>query len=200
VNWSAGQLDVLLSQLWQSLRLACDDLQHPFRTPVLGTAGANGCALRTVVLRDAQPGPRQLVCHTDHRSPKVRDLQRQPRVQWLFHHPLDRVQILAGGTASLHQGDDLARQAWQRTPLPSRANYCSLLPPGASIPEPSAALPAQLREGGLTVEFSEAAWLNFSVIVTTVDRLEFLQLDSAGHHRAAFTWSNESFDSSWLVP
>jgi pyridoxamine 5'-phosphate oxidase len=200
VNWNSRHFDALLPQIWHVLRLACDELQHPFRAPVLGTAGAKHCELRTVILREAQPGPRLLVCHTDFRSPKIRDIQRQPQVQWLFHQPLDGVQIRASGPATIRHGDDLARQAWQQTPLPSRSNYCSVQPPGTPIAEPSAALPVHWRDGGMTVEQSEAGWPNFCVIVTTVERLEFLQLKSDGHHRIAFTWRGDQFDAAWIVP
>jgi pyridoxamine 5'-phosphate oxidase len=200
VTWNAHQLDALLPQIWHALQLACAELHHPFRTPVLGTAGEMGCELRTVILREVQPDARLLICHTDQRSPKVRAIEHRPRVQWLFHDPREGVQIRASGPSSLHQGDDPARQAWQRTPLPSRLNYCSAQAPGTPIPDPADALPATLREGGLTVEQSESGWPNFCLIVTTVERLEFLQLQSDGHHRALFAWSGRQFDSAWLVP
>ncbi len=198
--WDTTQLDALLPQLWRTLQLACVELHHPFRTPVLGTAGDQGCALRTVILRDVQPEQRRLVCHTDFRSPKVRDIQRQSRVEWLFYHPLEKVQLRVSGPALVHQGDDLSRQAWQRTPLPSRANYCAPFAPGTPVAEPTAAAPARASSGGLTVEQGEAGWPNFAVIVTTVERLEFLQLNSEGHRRAAFLWSGQRCEPTWLAP
>lgn len=198
--WDTRQLDSVLPQIWQALENGSRDVRHPFRTPVLGTNGPAGCALRTVVLRQADAANRLLACHTDYRTEKIRDLQPDPKVQWLFYHPDEKVQIRAAGDATIHHGDATAREAWERTPLPSRINYCTTAIPGTMIDDPELALPASVRSGELTLRSSEGGWTNFAVIHSRIHGLEFLQLNPQGHRRAAFTWSGDRFVGSWLVP
>lgn len=200
VTWNTEQLDGLLPQIWHALETGCRDLQDPFRTPALGTVSATGAALRTVVLRQVEPAQRLLICHSDFRAGKVHDLQRHRQVEWLFYHPQDKIQIRARAIATVHRHDAVATAAWRKTPLPSRVNYCTRFAPGTKIKNPDVAWPAALRNRELTLEESEAGWPNFAVIVTAVERFEFLQLDPGGHRRAAFTLKGNRFVSSWLVP
>ena len=44
-------LEQVLAQSWAMLARGVQEPTDPFRTPVLGTTGPNGCNLRTVVLR-----------------------------------------------------------------------------------------------------------------------------------------------------
>ena len=198
--WDTAHLGLLLPQIWRALEAACTDLSHPFRFGTFGTAHVGSCALRTLVLREARPSDRQLLCHSDFRAPKIRDIQQQPRVEWLLYHPADKVQLRATGLAIMHHTDAVAREAWRATPLPSRINYCTAALPGSPIDAPEHAWCAPVRPGELTQEQSETGWPNFAVIVTTIDRLEFLQLDSTGNRRAEFAWNGGRFHAAWLVP
>ena len=198
--WNTEPLDSLLPQIWNALETGCRDLHHPFRTPALGTVSATGAELRTVVLRAVEPTPRLLVCHSDFRAGKIRDLQRHPQVQWLFYHPQDKIQICARAIATVHRHDAVAEAAWRKTPLPSRVNYGTRFAPGTKIKNPDDAWPASLRNRELTLEESEAGWPNFAVIVTRVEQFEFLQLDPDGHRRVAFTRNGKRFVSTRLVP
>ena len=200
MDWPATKLDDLLALTWQALAAGASELQHPFRTPACATASELEPALRLVVLRGVDVTARQLACHTDLRSAKCRELRRNERAQWLFHDPAARVQVRAGGATQIHTGDALARDAWQRTPLASRTNYCTRWAPGARLAGPDDALPAAWRVHGPTVEEAEAGWANFAVLVTTVEHFEWLQLRAEGHRRAGFTWTGEQYVGHWLVP
>jgi len=193
-------LDAVLAEIWDTLAGAVRDLQHPFRTPVVATQGAEDYPLRTVVLRAADAVRRELIFHTDVRSPKVRHIRRQARVWWLFLDPAARVQLRAEADAVVHHQDELARSAWANTPLSSRLNYCTPLEPGRTLGEPQEAWPEWSRGRELTRQESEAGWPNFAIVLTTLRRLEWLKLDLAGHQRAGFDWKDGDWQSGWLVP
>jgi pyridoxamine 5'-phosphate oxidase len=200
LNWATINLNELLAQIWPLLERASQEAGNPLRTPVFGTANELEISLRTVVLRQVQPASRELVCHTDYRARKSWEIRKNPQVRWLFYHPGEQIQIRAGGTAILHQNNDVARAAWERTPLPNRRNYGTPLAPGTRLPSPDASLPAGWKNGLPTLDESEIGWPNFAVVVTAVDQLEWLHLRPEGHRRAGFTWVGDHFSGHWLVP
>ncbi len=200
MDWTTANLDELVVQLWQGLERGGTEEGNPLRTPTFGTASELELSLRTVVLRQVHVASREFACHTDYRSRKIWEIRKNPQVRWLFHHPGEKIQIRAGGTALIHQNDSLARAAWQQTPLTNRLNYCTPLAPGTRLPSPDASRPARWKHCLPTLEETEVGWPNFAVIVTTIEHLEWLHLRPEGHRRAGFTWIENRFSGHWLVP
>ena len=200
MDWTTTNLDELLAQIWEALARGAAEEGNPWRTPAFGTAGEHEVSVRTVVLREARPASQELVCHADYRSRKIWEIRKNPQVRWLFHHPGERIQIRAGGVALVHHGNSAAREAWQRTPLANRLNYCTALAPGTRLADPDASLPARWKGCPPTLEETESGWPNFAVIATAIDHFEWLHLRSSGHRRAGFTWMKNHFSGQWLVP
>ena len=200
MNWNCTDLPDLLRQIHHALQIALSDPANPLRTAAFVTAPDSHPTARTVVLRRADRDARQLLFHTDTRSAKLRELERNSSVAWLFYHPTEQFQIRAEGTATRHPPDELVRAAWATTPLPNRLNYCTTLPPGTPLNDPDAGLPAAWRHREPTLEETETGWANFAVVVTTVTRLEWLLLRPQGARRALFTWDGSAWSAQWLVP
>ena len=193
-------LAAVLQEIWAGLERGVADSHHTFHTPVLGTLSKNGVSLRTVVLRKAQPDLRTLVCHSDVRSDKVTELRQNEPVSWLFYSPADKIQIRAEGRAKVHHQDDVALEGWQNSRLSSRRAYSTLAGPGTPTAEPESGLPDFLIGRSPTLEESEAGWPNFAVIVSTIERFDWLYLDAKGHRRAQFTWDGLDFAATWVIP
>jgi hypothetical protein len=200
MDWNPTTLDELPGLIWAALARACGDAGDPLRTAALATLGARGPAVRTVILRAIEPASRRLACYTDFRSAKVAEIGRESRLAWLFYDPGAKVQMRAEGIGAIHHRDETARAAWATTPAPNRINYATGSAPGTAISLPSAAWPGGQRPAMLDVKSSDEAEKNFAVIVCTIQRWEWLQLDPAGHRRAAFDWDGEHFSGTWLVP
>jgi pyridoxine/pyridoxamine 5'-phosphate oxidase len=200
MDWNPATLDELPGLIWAALARACGDAGDPLRTPALGTLGARGPAIRTVILRAVEPASRRLVCYTDARSAKAAEIRHEPRLAWLFYDPGAKIQIRAEGTGAIHLGDETARAAWAATPAPNRINYRTESPPGTAIASPEAAWPGGRRPTTVDAKLSAEAEQNFAVIRCTIQRLEWLRLDPAGHRRAAFEWGGNRFNGQWLVP
>ena len=111
----AATLDAIFVQIWIDLAKGVAQAPHPFHTPALASQTTSGPDVRTVVLRQADPEARKLLCHTDYRSPKVGELREQPRVAWLFYHPVNKVQLRVRGSVQLHREDELARARWEKS-------------------------------------------------------------------------------------
>jgi len=193
-------LEQVLAQSWAMLARGVQKPNDPFRTPVLGTTGPNGCNLRTVVLRRIIEAERILICHTDFRSSKIDDLRQQARVNWLFYHPQEKIQLRFDGQATLHTTDDLADEQWAASQLMSRRIYCTLDAPGIPLASPASGLPESLITRPPTLAESEAGRKNFAVIVCKVDFVDWLFLNSQGNWRAQFRWIDDRMTATWVVP
>ncbi len=194
-------LSDLAADTWQQLVRGAADGKHPFHTPVLGTGGAGGIHLRTLVLRQVNATDRQLICYSDLRTVKVHDIAVQPRVSWLFWHPRQKLQLRLRGQVTLHgPGDPVAQAHWARVPPAGRKDYMALQPPGSALGTPSQGLPPGL-EGALPDEVaSQSGQANFAVLITRVDYIDWLWLRREGHRRAQFHYEGNALRATWVVP
>ena len=187
---SKPSLDVVLEQCWSLLVDAASRPGSPMRTPVLGSLGTEGCELRTVVLRACDPSARMIQCHTDTRSPKVREIANCARVQWVFYDPASQVQLRATGIAGVHRSGEWVDAVWSALPARSRQVYFVQDAPGTRIESPA-------DEGSLG---PENARTNFAVIACRIDELDWVLLSPESNTRARFEWSRLNVQSSWLAP
>jgi pyridoxamine 5'-phosphate oxidase len=196
-RWSS--LEKIWAEAWRMLVVAVSDSKNPLRTPVLGTVGTEGGHLRTVVLRQVVEAERLIMFNTDVRSSKVRDIQSQPRLSWLFYHPQERVQLRLAGQTSLLQVGSLLDEEWNRLSSLNRRDYCTVDPPGSPLTRPSSGLPDNFGPTPTPAE-AEIGRKNFVVVVCQVDFLDWLLLQEAGHLRAQFTWQDHKLSATWVVP
>jgi pyridoxamine 5'-phosphate oxidase len=194
-RWSS--LEKIRAEVWEMLGGAVSDTKNPLRTPVLGTVGPEGSQLRTVVLRRVVAAERLLMCNTDLRSAKIRDIQALSRLSWLFYQPEERVQLRLAGQASLLQAGPLVDEEWSRLSPLNRRDYCTVDPPGSPLSVPSSGLPDSF---GQTPAEGEIGRKNFVVVVCQVDALDWLLLQESGHLRAQFTWRDDKLAATWVVP
>ena len=150
--------------------------------------GNSGPELRTVVLRHVNPGQRQLLCHTDFRSPKVREFLSFPAVSWLFYHPKNKLQLRIRGVVEVHHANDIARKRWEKSSESSRQCYAADQAPGAFLDSPA------------PIQATAAGFANFAVIDCRVETIDWLFLRYEGHVRAHFSWQNEGWQSRWIAP
>ena len=204
MHWNLTDLAALQHQIHHALAAAPTNPSDPLRTAAFVTSSDRGApaqpTARTVVLRRADADLRQLIFHTDARSPKLREIENHSAVAWLFHDPAAQIQIRAEGTARRAPTDELVRAAWDATPLANRSNYCTPLPPGAPLTDPAAARPAAWQHREPTLAETEIGWPNFAVLITTITRLEWLRLHPQGARRARFDWTGTAWTAHWLVP
>jgi len=181
-------LESILTQSWIDLAHGALSAGHAYHTSALASSGDGSPDVRTVVLREARFARRELVCHTDYRSPKVELIRKRPEVAWLFYDRASRVQLRLKGTVSICHDDDIARVHWEQSARHSRQLYRSARSPGSVSPGP-----------GFT-PWIEGGFANFAVLVCTVSELDWLYLREGGHMRARFDWRGESWQGAWLTP
>lgn len=193
-------LETVLSEVWSMLGRGVSDFNDPFHWPVLATRARGGSSLRTVILRQFMLPERVLVCHTDARAEKVREISNSAGVSWLFYHPKEKVQLRISGQATLHADDQFANDQWTATRITSRLNYCAEQPPGTPVDMPSYGLPDLLRNKVPSLLDSERYRKNFVVIACRIDSMDWLMLRVLGNLRARFDWDEKGLHATWLIP
>lgn len=163
----------LLPSVWQELATAPATPDHPWRTPVLVTGGPFPDG-RVVVLRRFQRDPDRLTFFTDVRSPKWQALRADPRVTWVFYHPVRRLQVRVRALASLTQDPGLLEADWRSLSEASRREYAAATEPGSPW------------RGDAGLSEAEAV-RNFGVVVSEAQAWDCLQLGRDGHCRVAST-------------
>lgn len=193
-------LDDIHRSLWNALESGKDSTSNPWRLPVLATSGS-GPQARTVVLRDADAKRREMVFHTDTRSPKVAQLSDSPEVNLVFYDGSAQTQLVVQGTASLHGEDHIADRHWRATPASSRRGYLAPMPPGTRAGSPSCNLPAEVVGRVPTESEVAGGRQNFTVIVVSVTRIDWLRLGREGNLRALFEYDETGeLSACWLEP
>lgn len=184
-------LAAVLVEAWRLLRRGPADATSPLHLPVLVSLRADGApTARTVVLRAVDEATRSLRIHTDRRSAKCCEIDRDPRVALHFYDADRLMQLRMDCLATLHQDDALADHAWLDNPPATQALY--RVGPGPGVPINAAEdFDAKAVEDGRG---------NFTAIVARIERLDWLHLAPNGHRRARFDWSGGRLRGTWLVP
>ncbi|MEO0587157.1 MAG: pyridoxamine 5'-phosphate oxidase family protein [Planctomycetota bacterium] len=178
----------ILHDAWARLLRGAHSARHAFHTPVIATTDSSEPDARVVVLRQAVPAERILLCHTDARSPKAAHLAHNPRASWCFYDAKAKLQLRCWGHTTVHTADALADARWDASGMSSRRCYLAPHPPGDPADHPSPNLPDHVR--GRIPDAPETApgRPHFAALQTVVDRIDWLYLHHAGHRRAQFTW------------
>jgi hypothetical protein len=189
----------LEATLARAIDLISDAAQRPtpFRTADLATHNPTGYPqVRALTLRAFDGEARCLTFFTDIRSPKLGQIEQDPRVSVVFYDPQERVQVRVDGTAQIENQTQAAREAWARVPEPSRKNYSAGNAPGSVLESIN----------NLTGDPSTDGFENFALLKVNILALEWLYLHREGNRRAVFTWGQPGSpllspaSHNWLVP
>ncbi|WP_417517966.1 pyridoxamine 5'-phosphate oxidase family protein [Minwuia sp.] len=162
-------------------------------TPTVASVGADGApAIRTVVLRDCDWPERLLRFHTDRRSPKVTDYSTNPEVAFHLYDAERKLQLRLHGQARIETAGPLFDLAWKMTQKMSRECYQMTVAPGAAVPDPGA---VPYDAAG-----SAEGRRNFAIVLTRIERFDWLYLSASDHRRARFEWQQGQWSGGWCAP
>jgi hypothetical protein len=193
-------LDDVLNGTCEMLHHGARAFNHPWHWPVLGTLGDTGVCQRTVILRSYERADRILICHSDLRAEKIRQIRNDARIGFLFYDSKEKIQLRVSGTATIHTDDPISDAHWKGTSLVSRMNYCTTEPPGAPLERPESGLPEFVTKKAAKLTDGQAGRENFAAICCRFDQIDWLKLGLKGHRRARFFWWEDRLDGSWVVP
>lgn len=192
-----------LEQLaWKKLVNGSVKKKNGFRTMSVGTIAYDGTvSQRTVINRKVDEEKKVILFHTDNRSRKINDLQKDNRISLLFYDARQSVQIVVKATTMIHTNDTLSCNRWKATSPQARLGYMTIVAPNTKSERPTLGYDEQFSEVKPTDDESDFFKLNFSVVSCQVYELEFLYLNYSGNRKANFYYQNGVLkDYFWTVP
>jgi len=200
LNNPPGTLAAVLTQCWSLFQEGVDDRHSAMHTGVVGSVSEQGCELRTVVLRHVEPERRILSFHTDSRSPKVTEILRHERVQWVFYHPKAKVQLRVSTMAKVHESDVHSDEAWHLLSPWTRRGYQILQTPGTPSPIATSGLAKWTANQSPDIPNTRSGRENFALVECRIDLLDWLHLGVGRNTRAQFDWRGTELEATWCTP
>ncbi len=187
---------------WKKLVNGSIKKKNGFRTMCVGTIGSDkSSSLRIVINRKVNEFQKTIYFHTDNRSRKFQDLERDNRISLLFYDARQKIQIMVKANAIFYKNDKIANDKWKATSPQARLGYMTIDAPNTNSDKPTSGYDERFSETKPTELESDLFQINFSVVACQVYELEFLYLDYHGNRKANFYYKNEVLvDSFWVVP
>ena len=125
--------DDIFSSQWNHLELAVKEAKHNYHLFALSTIDRDSSDIRTVVLRSVNKKDHSISFHTDIRSPKFKQITKNPNVSVLFYDVQARTQIRMVGTASICGDEDMLKSLWERLSKESKECYMGEIAPSGPL-------------------------------------------------------------------
>lgn len=190
-------LSSMLETAWARLSDGAAPGQSPWSAVSVATTGTGGRPRqRTVILRRVEPTSGSLWFHTDLRSPKVEEMQAEPRLSILGYDRAEGLQVRVEGRATLHRSGPLRRRLWDAAAEHSRLAYRRPFGPGEALhaPEDIAA-----TEDTRSPVDPDAGLTHFCAVEVAAERFDVLLLAQGGHRRAVFD-AADGWAGRWVAP
>ena len=196
---NAANMDQIVDEVWARLHAGANAAKErsPFTMLQVATIALDGApAVRTVVLRRVSREQRSVVFHTDVRSTKVSELRRDPRISLVGCDLDGGIQVRLHGVARIVETPSETRAAWNSSRPRTLIVYRTPLAPATPV-----ASPAEAHAKTHTEDLdSSAGFENFCLIDVTVSRIDYLDLNPAGHMRASLVFEEGKWRGTWLAP
>lgn len=189
--------DIIWNDTWNALEKASSDKHYHFNTAVTGSSDGNsGADLRTVVLRKAIPQKQELWFYTDSRSDKMQQLNLSGKISWLFYDKDEKVQLRFYGDVEICNQTNETREIWDNLSFNGRKAYLAEPGPGIIVSKPGDGLDDVTDNE----ETTGRGYAHFTLIKTTITKLDWLQLANDGHRRICYQRNGNKWLSEWLIP
>ena len=181
-----------LAHAWEMLQAGATDRSVPFHLPTLATVDPDGQPhARIVVLRDCNVEERWLRFNTDLRSPKVSQIEANPRGALHFYDKFHKIQLRLKVRLELLE-DAALDDVWDGVQHYSRECYQITKAPGTALESP--------QDVPVDPERTQEGRDHFTAVRANILSIDWLYLSSRQHRRALFDFSDGSLESSWIVP
>ena len=182
----------IFSHQWNQLELAVKDSKHNYHLFALSTIDINSPDIRTVVLRNVNKNEYSISFHTDNRSPKFKQITKNPKVSILFYDIQARTQIRMTGTASICGDENILRSLWDKLSKESKKCYMGEIAPSHPLNEETIINKLERND-------PDQGYINFTRVNISVLKMEVLLLHHLGHRRIEFNLDNNENDHRWLA-
>ena len=176
------------------------DSSHPYRTFSLASIDEKMPNLRTVVIRDFSLEKNYFDCHSDLRSPKIKQLEKNKEFSALFYSYEEKIQLRFKGAVEIFYKNSTTKQRWDNITPSSKRCYMGPYSPSDILEEYHPNIPDNVQFQDPTDQDSISGYNNFVIIRCHFYEIDFLKLKYSGHQRCKFTFDKENINVSWVAP
>ena len=186
-------LDTVFKSIWRKLDSAVKSRHEAWHLVSLATVRDKKPEIRTLVLRGVDPEQNLIWMHTDLRSPKAQDIQKNPEGALLFYDPLTRWQLRLNGALSFDSQSETTERIWQNTSASAKRCHQGAEEPSTLTLIQNSNLPQDPVSPDLGRE-------NFTRLLFHVSKMDWLFLRAEGHIRASWELNHSNAQGSWVIP
>ena len=191
----------IYNNIKELLIIGAKERNHSFHTPVFSCNNDdNSSNSRIVVLRKFDEKKRTLRFNTDYRSPKIKQLLRDNKSNFVFYDSKIKIQLRIKTLTTIHYNNKISLEVWNSTRLFSRKCYLTQKPPGTKTDIAEDGISGHLRGTDPTKIESELGYKNFTVIENIIQKIDWLYLASSGHRRLNISFNENKPIFEWLIP
>ena len=179
---------------------ALKNSSHPYRTFSLASIDGKIPSLRTVVLRDFSLENNYFDCHSDLRSTKIKQLEKNKKFSALFYSSKEKIQLRFKGIVEIFHKNSITKQRWENVTPSSKRCYMGPYNPSDVLEEYHPNIPDNVQFKDPTDQDSAPGYNNFVIIRCHFYEIDFLKLKYSGHQRCKFVFDKEKINVSWVAP
>ena len=184
-------LEYALNKLRKAVKKRNDDL-HLLNVVTIGDN--NKPNSRNVVLRNFSIENLTIRFHTDKRSSKIKDIEKNEAICLIGYDKKAKLQIRIDADAYIIKDEEILLDIWKKMYPMSRECYRVLKSPGGKIATLSDIKFADDDESNL-VGFD-----NFTAVKCDIKSLEILYLSHQAHIRAKYLNTEGILNGEWIIP
>ena len=195
-----NNIDKVYIKIWDLLKVGLLDRNSALHIPVFTCGEKNNFDSRIIVLRGVEQKNRSIWFHSDIRSKKIKILENNSKGNFLFYDKSEKIQLKISGKTKVNYKNEITKKSWNKTSHMSRQCYLGKNGPGSKISNPTSGLSEKVDNFKYTIEESEDGYINFCVVETFINSIEWLYLAAKGRRRARFILKNDLVEKNWIIP
>jgi len=192
-------LPTLEDLIWGKLQNPDKPSLDAWSLACLATIDGHTLRQRTVVIRQTRRDEGKLWFHTDSRTGKLVDIEKNSNVSLTFYDPEHLMQVVMQAQASLVSEDE-RKQQWDSATDSSLRQYLAPFAPGKECSFSSCNLPDSARNRIPTRYELAEGFRHFRVVECLVTEIDIVVLRRVGNFRARFTKYDSAWQATWLQP
>lgn len=187
----------ILQKEWSFLNDGIQSAGHHYHSFIFSTIRNNAPELRTVILRSVDENSSSIHFHSDIRSKKIVDIEKNNSVGALFYDSSRRIQLRIQGLASVESNNDKTKKVWQSMRNESKLCYMGPFAPSSTMKSFLPNLPNNPLNK-INQNDDKLGYSRFCRVKIVIKTIDWLQLHHKGHKRLLFKFEDK-VRSKWIA-
>ncbi len=192
-----NNIPIVLNQEWSQLKKGITFADHDYHSFVISTIRENRPESRTVILRDIDDKTPSIAFHSDLRSKKIQDINKNNNLSALFYDRSRRIQLRISGSGKVQNNNKTTKKIWKLMRPESKLCYMGPFSPSDALKTFKPNLPKHNAQD-ITPKNDIMGYNRFCRVLINIKRLDWLYLHHTGHQRLLFNFG-EKISFKWIA-